>query len=217
MLLVFGSALDDHPAALVRRWRDRGRDAALVTPRDLSTPGWRLRVAGGADLGAAVSGRRVERADVEAVVCALPCIAPYELVHVVEADREYVAQEMGAFLLAWLTAFDGPVLDRASPVNLAGCGRSTWQWAALAHRTGVAADPAWIGPTTSVTVVGGEPIGEHSDGLLDAARTMARAGERTLVTFTFAAGDAVLVGAESRPRLGEPEVADALLTVLEAA
>jgi hypothetical protein len=220
-LLVLGSALDDHPAALGRQWRCWGRDAVLVQPRDLSGPGWRLRVGRAEDLAAAASGRRFRHNDIEGVVCALPWIAPYELVHVVEADRDYVAQEMGSFLLAWLNEFKGPVVDHATPLNLAGCGRSRWQWAAVARSAGIAADPGWSGPTVSVTVVGGEHVSAHArepwpDGLEEAARAIARASARTLVTLTFATSeDVVLVGAEPRPAVGEAGVARDLLNLME--
>jgi len=220
-LLVFGSALDDHPAALARQWRCRGRDAVLVQPRNLSEPGWRLRVGRAEDLAAASSGRRFRHGDIDAVVSALPWIAPYELVHVVDADRDYVAQEMGSFLLAWLNEFKGPVVDRATPLNLAGCGRSKWQWAAVARSVGIVADPDWTGATVSVTVVGGEYVSAHApdprpDGFEEAARAIAFASARTLVTLTFATSqDVVLVGAEPRPAVGDAGVARDLLNLLE--
>lgn len=220
-LLVFGSALDDHPAALGRQWRCWGRDAVLVQPRDLSEPGWRLRVGQAEDLAAASSGRRFWHNDIDAVVCALPWIAPYELVHVVEADRDYVAQEMGSFLLAWFNEFKGPVVDRATPLNLAGCGRSKWQWAAVARSVGIAADPDWSGPTVSVTVVDGEHVSVRApdprpDSLEQAASAIAHASARTLVTLIFGASeDVVLVGAEPRPAVGEAGVARDLLNLLE--
>lgn len=220
-LLVFGSALDDHPAALVQQWRCWGRDVVLVEPRDLSEPGWRLRVGRAEDLAAASSGRRIGHHDIDAVVCALPWIAPYELVHVVDADRDYVAQEMGSFLLAWLNEFKGPVVDRATPLNLAGCGRSKWQWAAVARSVGITADPGWSGPTVLVTVIGGEHVSAHApdpqpDSLEEAAGAIAHASARTLVTLTFAASeDVVLVGAEPRPAVGEAGVARDLLNLLE--
>ena len=220
-LLVFGSALDDHPAALVQQWRCRGGDAVLVQPRDLSEPGWRLRVGRAEDLTATSSGRQFGHNDIDAVVCALPWIAPYELVHIAAGDRDYAAQEMGSFLLAWLNEFNGPVVDRATPLNLAGCGRSKWQWAAVARSAGITADPDWSGPTVPVTVVGGEHVSAHApdpqpDGLKEAASAIARASARTLVTLTFAASeDVVLVGAEPRPAVGEPSVARDLLGLLE--
>jgi hypothetical protein len=220
-LLVFGSALDDHPAALVQQWRCWGRDTVLVQPRDLSEPGWRLRVGRAEDLAAASSGRRFGHNDIDAVVCVLPWIAPYELVHIADGDRDYAAQEMGSFLLAWLNEFKGPVVDRATPLNLAGCGRSKWQWAAVARSVGITADPGWPGPTVSVTVVGGQHVSAHArdprpDSLEEAARAIAHAGARTLVTLTFATSeDVVLVGAEPRAAVGETGVARDLLDLLE--
>jgi hypothetical protein len=219
-VLILGSALDDEPAALVKHWCEWGRDAVLVQPRDLSQPGWRLRVGRVGEQAAAADGRRFGIEDVDAVICALPWIAPYELVHVQERDREYVAQEMGSFLLAWLHQFPGPVIDRPTPLGLAGCGRSRRQWAAVARSVGVDADPAWSGPTCAVTVVDGEPISccfsDSPPGLADAAHVIATEADRTLVTLNFAASDGLLlVGAEERPAVGDAPIARRLLDLVE--
>src|SRR5438132_1186618 len=124
MLLVLGSALDDQPRRLVERWVHAGRNVALVTPADLSRPGWRLRRGRPSETRAAVGDRVVCGGEVDAVVSALPWVGSYDLPHVVEDDRDYVAQEMGSFLLAWLQELDCPVVDRPTPTSLAGCGRS---------------------------------------------------------------------------------------------
>src|SRR5512135_582318 len=129
MLLVLGSGLDEKPRLLVERWLSLGEDAALVTPADLSRPGWRLRCGRPELTRAAVGDRTVRRDEIDAVVTALAWIWPHDLPHVVPEDRDYVAQEMAAFLLAWLHELNCPVLDRPTPSSLTGCGRATLKWA----------------------------------------------------------------------------------------
>jgi hypothetical protein len=212
MLLIFGSALDDQPARLAKRWAHEGRDAVLVTPADLSRPGWRLRRGCPRESMAAVGDRVVRGGDIRLVVSALPCVAPYDLPHVAEDDREYVAEEMSAFLLAWLCEMACTVVERPTPVSLAGCGRSRFEWAAMASSLGIAADPSWVGPTTAVTVVGGRAVGDVARALATAAEGLALAARRSLVTLRFAADDAPrLVGADARAEVGADGVADALL------
>lgn len=214
MLLVLGSALDDEPSLLARRWRRAARDVAVVTPADLSRPGWRLRCGRPAESSAALAGRVLAGPDIEGIVSALAVVSPYELAHIADGDREYVAQEMSAFLLAWITELGCPVIDRPTALSLAGCGRSPYEWAAIAHREGICADPQWSGETIGVTVVGGRATGHSRDSPLSAAAvTTAAAAGRSLVTLRFAKGAAspTVVGADARPEVGDAAAADALL------
>lgn len=220
MFLVLGSALDLHPAQLVERWRQAGCDVALATPADLSRPGWRLRNGAPRAARAAVEGRVVDACEVDAVISLLPWVSPLDLPHVVEADRDYAASEMSAFLLAWLAELPCPVLDPPSTTSLAGCGRSSHEWAALAGRVGVSADPTWHGDTTAITMVGGRAVSDTDPLLARAGEAVAAAAGRSLVTLCFAyehsRREPVLTGAAVRPELGEAAAADALLQWLEA-
>jgi hypothetical protein len=217
MLLVIGSAFDDRPRRLVERWTRDNRDAILVTPADVSRPGWRLRCGQPAECCAAIAERTIAGDEIDGVVTSLAWIAPHELPHIDEDDREYVAQEIGAFLLAWLSELRCPVVDRPSPLSLAGCGRSSHEWAAIAARLGVPARPIWDGPTTTVTVVGGRAVGDSD--LAPAAEMVAAAVARSLVTLRFS--DVVeppaLVGADASPDVGNCEVADTLLAWMDHA
>jgi hypothetical protein len=53
---------------------------------------------------------------------------PNELIRIVPADQAYVAAEMQAFLLAWLTALPCPVVNRPSPQCLAGPAWGPERW-----------------------------------------------------------------------------------------
>jgi hypothetical protein len=218
MLLVLGSALDSQPSALVDHWRAAGRDVSLVSPADLSQPGWTLRVGRPDATRAVVSGRVLTSQDIEAVVCALAWIAPEELTHVVPRDRDYVAQEITAFLLAWLQTLSCPVVDRPIASSLAGSGRSSWEWAALAASVGVDATPTWDGPTAPVTVVGDQPVETLDPTMAQAAVAIASAAGLRLVTLHFRPDRAAdLVGAAPRAEVGSAAAATQLLALLDAA
>ena len=122
MLVVLGSTFDPQPCALARRWRDHGREVALLTPADLAQPGWTLHVGNPDDSTAVIAGDRVTLDRIDAVVSALPWVTPYDVLHVVKDDRDYVAQEMTAFLLAWTHTLGCRVLDRPTTACLSGCG-----------------------------------------------------------------------------------------------
>jgi hypothetical protein len=69
------------------------------------------------------------------------------------ADHAYAAQEWHAFVLGWMQAFEGPVVNRASPRGLCGAWRYLGEWRLLAHRAGLAAAPYRTGspPDTAST------------------------------------------------------------------
>jgi hypothetical protein len=214
LLVVFGSAFDDQPKILVERFREVGRTVSLITPRDLSRRGWTLRIGNLAETTAAVESGIVRGNEIEGIVMALPWVAPYDLPHVIEADRDYVAEEMTAFLLAWLHELGRPVLDRPTPMSLAGCGRSNFEWAHFARSLGIDADPRWSESTIAVTVVRGCAVGDVPLAHARAAEAVSMAAQRSLVTLRFAKKDAVtLVGADSRPEVGTKLVATRLLEV----
>jgi hypothetical protein len=219
VLLILGSAFDDEPWRLADRWP--GRDALVVMPSDLSRPGWRLRRGQPAHTRAAVGDRLLRADEFDAVVSMLPWVGLHDLPHVAEHDRAYVAGEMSAFLLAWLQELECPVLDRPTPLSLAGCGRWTAEWATLARSVGVAGETGWTGPTIEVTVVGGRAIADHAaadPARCRAAEVIAAAAGRTLVTLQFKphGGEPVLVGSTARPAAGSQAAADALQGLLES-
>lgn len=218
MFLVLGSASDEHPQRLVDRWGKAGRDVCLVTPLHLSRPGWRLLCGRSDECSLPVGDRILKSSDLDGIVSALPWIGPHDVPHVVSADREYVAQEMAAFLLAWLTELDCPVLETPTPLSLAGSGRTPLEWAAIATSVGVPSAPEWAGPTSTVTVVGRRAVGDVGPALAAAAESVAAAAGCSLVTFHITCeGLPRVTCAEARPHVGEAPVADALLAWLESA
>ncbi len=214
MLLIFGSRLDDQPWLLAEHLARFDVSPAIVIPFDLSRPGWRLRTGRAGELQAATADRVIGSGQIAAVVNLLPWITVHDLPHIAEDDREYVANEMAAFLLGWLCELDCPMIDRPTSLSLAGCGRWPSEWAALAMRVGVRADTQWQGPRVDVTVLGGCAVAEPGgDGrLARAAEAVAHAARRSLVTLHFAQDDhePIFVGAAARPMAGTPAVADAL-------
>ena len=74
-----------------------------MTAPDLSTRGWRQSLSGGDGGTAVVGGRRVTQNEISGVLTLLPCVTEQELVDIRPQDRPYVAAEMTAFLLYWLS------------------------------------------------------------------------------------------------------------------
>ncbi len=223
MIVVVASRYDEMAAALAARW-----DAALLTPVDLSAPGWRY-FAADPGRGTAVAGDRlISNNQITGVLTRLPSISEQELDHVAAEDRAYVAAEMRAFLLAWLSALPCPVVNRPTPDCLCGPAWRTERWLALAGRLGIPVQPVgrdttvefaadWADEGAAVTVVGERCFGSVDSSLADHARRLASAAVVALLEVQFSGPQrgSRLVGVRLCPDLSSPEIADAALRCLQ--
>src|SRR5205823_13263299 len=69
----------------------------------------------------------------------LPYVTETELSHIVKQHRSYVATEMYAFLVSWLSCLKCPVLNRPTPSCLLGPNWSQEQWIYVAANIGIPA------------------------------------------------------------------------------
>lgn len=230
VVLVVASAHDTVASAFVRRYARQG--VRLLQPRDLSTPGWRYEL--GARAGpsrVAVAGRQCSDEHLAGVITRLASVTPSDLPHIDPGDRAYVAVEMTAFLVAWLERLSCPVLNRPTPVCLAGEWYSPQTWVHRAHRLGIpvanrewsavrglrakVADPlvAGGGSTTSVTVVASKAIGRAAACVMQYARTLVRAAELDLATVSFSSpdNDARFLDLSLWTDLADPTIAAAVM------
>lgn len=163
MILVLASQRDPGAAALVAGWAG----ARLLTPADLSLPGWTL-VAGPSSRTGRAPGRGIADGEgftddgVRCLVSLLAGVEPGDLSWIAEEHRDYVATEMTAFLGHWLATLEGRCLVAPSHASLAGPRPPTAVWAAAADlpMTG-GAQP--VTPAV-VTVVGGEVFRVAGEG-----------------------------------------------------
>lgn len=232
MLVVLASRGDAAARALCERAPPG--TAHLLSWRDLSTSGWRYYgdLDDGEDAGV-IGGRPITNGEITAVVTRCPSVPPHELGHIVPADRTYVAAEMTALLVAWLTRLRCPVLNRPRDGCLCGPRWPPERWTMLASSLGLRAVPVsrravpGLAPSASrpaappgfglhtVTVVG--PHAHASDHppevLADAAVTLARAAGVTLLKTEFAVrgSEYWFLGAGLDVDLAAAPVADALL------
>jgi hypothetical protein len=203
---------------------------ALLTCEDLSVPGWRHYVAAAGTSVAVIDGREVPVEEITGVVTCLPNVSELELLHIVPSDRAYVAAEMTAFLLSWLSALSCPVLNRPSPTCLSGPYWRPEQWARLASRAGMRVQPVQrrvalaldaepaVTQGVTVTVIGERCLGQADAATLAGARRLARAADVELLTVRVSGPEpgAAFLGADPWPDLTSQETADALLEHLEA-
>lgn len=230
MLIVTANRQDEIAQALVSRWAPYG--AGLLTCVDLSTRGWRHRLSSTAGAAAVVGGQVVAVEEITGVYTRLPCIFEEELTHIVPEERSYVAAEMTAFLLSWLSSLRCPVINRPTPTCLAGPYWRKGQWIFAAARVGIPVRPllqqtrsaveASPEETTgaqavTVTVVNDRCFGNVDKALADQARRLATFACVDLLAVQFSGPEpgAYFVRADVWPELAADEVEDAVLSYLQ--
>ncbi|BFU92805.1 MAG: hypothetical protein NTAFB01_39920 [Nitrospira sp.] len=229
MVLVVANAGDAVASAFVRRYARQG--VRLLRPSDLSRLGWRYEIGDHAGPSqAVVAGRACPEGRLAGVITRLVSVTPADLPHIKPADRAYVAQEMQAFLLAWLHRLPCPVLNRPTPVCLAGDWWSPQTWIHRACRLGIPVTRSeWrvvrglrtkaIQPVTgesstvSITVVGSQVIGNVTPCVAQYARRLAQAAELELVTVRFSSSnnDARFLDASLWTNLADRTIAAAVM------
>jgi len=225
-LLVLADERDAAAHAFVARHRKDG--ARLLKPSDLSRAGWSHRVGDPAASVAVVEGLAIPASELRGVITRLAAIAPTQLPHVAEADRDYVASEMSAFLGAWLSTLACPVMNRPCIPSLSGPAWCREHWAKLAFDLDIPAAPVRRElrpgspmPTPETPPVGcvrfdvvGPTILGHGHPRLRAhARRLADGAGMALLGVLFDAedGDARFVGADPWPDLSDESIGDALM------
>ncbi len=227
MLVIVASRHDGVARRLADRWAAHG--AALLTCEDLSTAGWCHPVGVAGRSTAVVGGRVVAAEEITGVLTRRPYVVEQELGHIVPADRAYVAWEMTAFLLSWLSSLECPILNRPTPSGLSGPNWWPEQWAYAAARFGLPVRPvrrrvvgqhdapaATDPPPLTVTVVGERCIGPVDPALAAQARRFARAVGVDLLAVHFSGPEpgAEFIGANLWPDVSEPEIASATFEYL---
>jgi hypothetical protein len=229
MVIVVSNADDAVASAFVRRYARQG--VRLLRPCDLSRPGWRYELGDHAGLSqAVVATRACPEEQLTGVITRLASVTPADLPHIDPADRTYVAQEMHAFLLAWLHTLPCPVLNRPTPVCLAGEWWAPQTWIHKASRLGIpVAKSEWSvmrgrrtkavqrvteeSSTVDITIVGSQIIGSAAPSVVQYANKLAQATALNLMTFRFTSpnDEAQFLDVSLRPNLMDRTIAAAVM------
>jgi hypothetical protein len=212
MIAIVASRLDPEAGQLVEEWSGAG--AALLSAEDLSTQGWVFRPDDPGGGIAVVQGQRVPVRDLQAVLVRRPAVLAEELTPVASTDRTYVAAEVNAFLVAWLSALVCTVVNRPTTTSLSGPAWSPMQWEVVARRAGLAWADGGGDPHdgTDVVVCGTRCVGAVSRGQRTAAATLLDASRCLLLGIGFV-GDAIH-RVTVAPRLTDDETRSCLLQLL---
>ena len=222
-LLVLASSFDAEAATFVET--HAAANVLRVTPRDLSREGWTLRSGDPSSLVAVSGSLRLGRECIRGVLPRLSHVDESQLPHIAHEDRAYVASEMTAFLLAFLSAFDGGVHNRPTSQCLCGPYWSPERWRRLAGALEIPVRfqprfasredsiPAEGDPPTVVTLVGDVVFGDARLGRAVAALARAARAEMLRAEFVGAGAGALLLNASPLVNLADPDIAKAALAL----
>jgi hypothetical protein len=230
MIVVVASRWDRAAKAFASRWATH--NVHVLTSRDLSAAGWRQSLSVTDGSVAVVDGALVPQEDITGVLTRLPCVSAEELVHIAPQDRPYIAGEMTAFLLFWLSRLKCPVLNRPTPAWLSGRYWRRESWVRAATQAGIPVQPVHrrvvlpgSGPEEStgalpatVTIVGERLFGQADQVLQSQARRLADLAGVDLLAVRFSGPEygACFVSADVFPDLTEDRVAGAVLEYLQS-
>jgi hypothetical protein len=228
LIVIFSSQQDAGARMLAERWGSNR--AAVLTPRDLSRPGWRHDLRRPQEGAAVVAGQRVCVREIDGVLIRWPAVFQQELLHILPKERSYVASEMTAFLRSWLTQLSCPIVNPPTAGSLLGPSWRREQWVhaaarmripvhAVRRRVALANDGpprTEIEHQVTVTVVGERCFGDAHPTLCRYAKDLAAAAGVPLlaVQFSAASADAKLQSADLLPDLDRDDVIDAVLEYL---
>lgn len=136
MLVILASIYDESARHLVELWGSL--NASVLTCKDISSvAGWRNYLSDSTLSTAVINGEKISNKQIDGVLTRLPYVTETELPHIVKHDRSYVAAEMMAFLVYWLSCLKCPVLNQPTPLCLLGPNWSQEQWIYTAAQIGI--------------------------------------------------------------------------------
>ncbi len=135
MIVVLASEQDEVARLLVQKWG--GRNACVLTPTSLSRSGWRFYMGSRTKCDAVLANGQIDCREITGVVTRLAAVTENDLPHIEARDRSYVAAEMTAFLLAWLSSLECPVINRPTPGGLNGPAWREEEWRYCAAKIGI--------------------------------------------------------------------------------
>jgi hypothetical protein len=232
LIVVFANIDDQSARRFVRRWEALG--ASLMTPADLSCSGWSCNSRNPTEARFVVGGHIHAAREIDGVLVRSPTVLADELASITPTDRSYVAAEMNAFLVYWLSVLDRPVLNRPTPRCLGGPGWYPQHWIHCAASVGLQTAPMtraitaagfdearWghhSGPIVELTILGKQCFGDAEPGLVQKAHRLAQASGVGLASFRFdgRAATSRFLMADPFPSLDDEPIARAVLGYLMA-
>src|SRR5208337_4871033 len=134
MIVVVANRWDPTAGTFASRWA--AHNVRVLTSQDLSVVGWQQRLSVMDGCVAVVERELVPQKEITGVLTRLPCVVEEQLLDIVPEDRPYVAAEMTAFLLFWLSSLKCPVLNRPTPTCLSGPYWHREKWVRVAAAAG---------------------------------------------------------------------------------
>lgn len=129
VIIIIAGIYDANAQKVVKDWSDKGYVVKLITTKSITSNKFTCEFGTDSKKSSVVlDGVRYDEDDIEAIVTLLPCVTSYELPFIKDEDRNYVAQEIQAFLLGFLLKFDSCVINKSTASSLIGVSWRPYKW-----------------------------------------------------------------------------------------
>ncbi len=229
MLIVLANRSDAAARLLAQRWTD----TVFLSPQYLSGRGWCHELGGRrskqqVELHESISigGLPISAAQIDGVYTRISGVFEHDLIEIRAEDRAYVAAEMNAFLLSWLTNLRCRVVNRPTFQGLCGPNLRPEAWIHIAAMHGIPVvtilrdsngyQSRDVKLTEQVTIVGDHAFGYSEIRARQWARELAECVGLDLVTVSFniTATGPLFLEASPWLDLSGPGIEDAVLDLL---
>lgn len=233
MIIFLASRFDYDTASIAAHWQSK-LPVSVLTPQDLCQPGWRWKPGFCSDGTFSLAGRVYRNSEIQAVITRISFVSEHEFPMISEMDRSYVAAEIQAFLLGWLSDISCLVLNCPSPNSLFGPGFSKEKWLQIASLIGLtttnlcgshevqSSPPAYENSERiNVTIVGNSVFNAPNEAFSTQAKKLALYAEVSLLSIwairRFVQNDWIWTFESASPliNLGCPEIWASVLELVE--
>ena len=201
MLVILASIYDKSVEHLVELWDPH--DVSVLTCKEISMAGWRHYLTDSALSTSVINGKKINNEQIDGVLTRLPYVTETEVPHIVNHDRSYVAAEMMAFLVSWLSRLKCPVLNKPTPQCLLGPNWSQEQWVYTGAKIGMPVRSVYrhshqsnmihhpVGEVQRVTVyvIGDRCYGALNNEMAEQSFCLARGAGVDMLSVHFAASE----------------------------
>lgn len=229
MFVILTSLYDKVVRTIIRQCKVH--EIAILTCKDLSVSGWNLSLENIEQSTAIIQDKRIKLNEITGVWNRLPFVTEHELDHILLTERKYVASEMMAFLVSWLSCLNCPMINMPTPTCLSGPNWHQLQWAYTAIRADISIYPPSYYTfnnnsilqqnnkegITTVTIVGRRSFGSEDKELIQKTKYLANnAGTDLLsVMFYISKHHIFFVNANSSPYNINEDIFNAIIKYLE--
>jgi hypothetical protein len=223
LILVFSDSLDDRAENFVQLYLEGY--GLVFSHLDLWSCNWKLDTNDFFESTISVNNKVLRVGEISGVITLTPAVYAHYLLNIVESDREYIANEINAFLFYFFSQLNCKMLNRPVIGNLLGSNWRYEMWLYNARACGFSTEPyrrrslvpVFALPIRqylqNLTIVGDTVIGTDNDQLIQMSMNLKKMTELTYLRIFYYLHDGHFFfhSANVCPAIEEAEIANLIV------